>query len=119
MNGCRFALTFVGLALLMGAAGCGESDKSTGPTPVRSTMTFFVTRAKSGMDARRVYSAPADRISGVICDQRIMFNGFYSAKNYPEHLLWAGPLLYLLLRGPGAWSIDYYLRRQLVGLRKD
>jgi hypothetical protein len=22
----------------------------------------------------------------VICDQRIMFNGFYSAKNYPEHL---------------------------------
>jgi len=33
-----------------------------------------------------VYSAPADRASGVICDQRIMFNGFYSAKNYPEHL---------------------------------
>jgi IS4 transposase len=47
---------------------------------------FFVTRAKSGMDARRVYSAPVDRASGVICDQRIMFNGFYSAKNYPEHL---------------------------------
>ena len=47
---------------------------------------FFVTRAKSGMDARRVYSAPTDRASGVICDQRIMFNGFYSAKNYPDHL---------------------------------
>jgi hypothetical protein len=47
---------------------------------------FFVTRAKSGMDARRVYSAPTDRASGVICDQRIMFNGFYSAKHYPEHL---------------------------------
>ena len=47
---------------------------------------FFVTRAKANMDARRVYSAPADRASGVICDQRIMFNGFYSAKNYPEHL---------------------------------
>ena len=47
---------------------------------------FFVTRAKSGMDARRVYSAPVDRATGVICDQRIMFNGFYSAKNYPEHL---------------------------------
>ena len=38
------------------------------------------------MDARRVYSAPSDRTSGVICDQRIVFNGFYSAKNYPEHL---------------------------------
>jgi IS4 transposase len=38
------------------------------------------------MDARRVYSAPSDRHSGVICDQRIVFNGFYTAKNYPEHL---------------------------------
>ena len=47
---------------------------------------FFVTRAKKGMDARRVYSAVTDRASGVICDQRIVFNGFYAAKNYPEHL---------------------------------
>ena len=47
---------------------------------------FFVTRAKAGMDARRVYSHAADRASGVICDQRIMLNGFYSAKSYPEHL---------------------------------
>jgi transposase len=23
---------------------------------------------------------------GVFCDQRVMLNGFYSAKNYPEHL---------------------------------
>src|SRR5258708_2651180 len=36
--------------------------------------------------ARRVYSYAADRTSGVICDQRVMLNGFYSAKNYPEHL---------------------------------
>jgi hypothetical protein len=47
---------------------------------------FFVTRAKAGMDARRVYSTPTDRASGVICDQRIKLNGFYSAKSYPEHL---------------------------------
>lgn len=47
---------------------------------------FFVTRAKTGLDARRVYSAPTDRTSGVVCDQRIMLNGFYSAKHYPEHL---------------------------------
>ena len=38
------------------------------------------------MDARRVYSAPTDRATGVICDQRVMLNGFYSAKDYPEHL---------------------------------
>jgi hypothetical protein len=47
---------------------------------------FFVTRAKSPMDARRVYSAPTDRATGVICDQRVMLNGYYSARKYPEHL---------------------------------
>ncbi|MEO8958079.1 MAG: IS4 family transposase [Rudaea sp.] len=47
---------------------------------------FFVTRAKSPMDARRVYSAATDRANGVLCDQRVMLNGFYSAQNYPEHL---------------------------------
>jgi len=47
---------------------------------------FFVTRAKSPMDARRVYSAATDRASGVVCDQRVMLNGYYSAKKYPEHL---------------------------------
>jgi hypothetical protein len=47
---------------------------------------FFVTRANSPMDARRVYSAASDRTVGVICDQRVMLNGFYSAKKYPEHL---------------------------------
>jgi len=47
---------------------------------------FFVTRAKRGMNARRVYSARIDRTTGVICDQRIMLNGFYTSKHYPEHL---------------------------------
>lgn len=47
---------------------------------------FFVTRAKRGMDARRVYSAATNRDSGVICDQRISMNGFYIAKDYPEQL---------------------------------
>lgn len=47
---------------------------------------FFVTRAKRGMDARRVYSAATDRDTGVICDQTIAMNGFYVAKEYPEQL---------------------------------
>jgi hypothetical protein len=47
---------------------------------------FFVARAKSPMDARRVYSAAVDRSTGVICDHRVMLNGYYSAKKYPEHL---------------------------------
>jgi len=47
---------------------------------------FFVTRAKRGMDARRVYSAATDRTTGVVCDQAIRLNGFYVSKDYPEHL---------------------------------
>ena len=47
---------------------------------------FFVTRAKRGMDARRVYSAATDRTTGVICDQAIRLNGFYVSMDYPEHL---------------------------------
>jgi Transposase DDE domain/Domain of unknown function (DUF4372) len=47
---------------------------------------FFVTRAKSNMNARRIYSAPVDKSTGLICDQTIAMNGFYIAKDYPEHL---------------------------------
>jgi hypothetical protein len=38
------------------------------------------------MDARRVYSAPTVRSTGVICDQSIALNGFYISKDYPEYL---------------------------------
>jgi transposase len=47
---------------------------------------FFVTRAKRGMDAQRVYSTTTDRSAGVICDQSIRLNGFYVSRDYPEHL---------------------------------
>jgi len=47
---------------------------------------FFVTRAKRGMNAHRVYSASTDRSTGVICDQMIRLDGFYAAQDYPEHL---------------------------------
>jgi hypothetical protein len=47
---------------------------------------FFVTRAMPRMDARRIYSRVVDRRAGVIADQSVMLNGFYSGKKYPEHL---------------------------------
>lgn len=47
---------------------------------------FFVTRAKRGMNARRVYSTATDRDTGVICDQHIALNGFYVRRDYPEKL---------------------------------
>jgi len=47
---------------------------------------FFVTRAKRNLDARRLYSAPVNRDTGLVCDQTIALNGFYAAKHYPSHL---------------------------------
>ena len=48
--------------------------------------SFFVIRAKSNLSARRVYSAPVDRSSGIICDQSIVLNDRYSHGYYPGHL---------------------------------
>jgi hypothetical protein len=53
---------------------------------LHQTGAFFVTRAKRGMDAHRVYSMPTDRSTGIICDQRIALNGFYPSQAYPELL---------------------------------
>src|SRR6202040_303287 len=47
---------------------------------------FFVTRAESNLDARRLYSVPTDRTTGIICDETIALNGHYSQQHYPEHL---------------------------------
>jgi len=47
---------------------------------------FFVTRAKSKMMAHRVYSMTADRSSGIICDQRILLDGYYTQHDYPAQL---------------------------------
>jgi transposase len=47
---------------------------------------FFVTRAKSNLDAHRIYSAPTDRTTGVICDQTIALDGYLTGRDYPEHL---------------------------------
>jgi hypothetical protein len=47
---------------------------------------FFVTRAKSNMDYRRLYSHTVDKTKGVICDQTIRLNGYYPAKDYPQKM---------------------------------
>src|SRR5690606_28061145 len=48
--------------------------------------SFFVTRAKRNLNARRLYSASVDRTTGLICDQTVALNNFYAAKAYPAHL---------------------------------
>lgn len=47
---------------------------------------FFVIRAKSNLQSRRLYSSPVDKTVGLKCDQTIVLTGFYSAKDYPDKL---------------------------------
>jgi len=34
----------------------------------------------------RLYSHSVDRTTGLICDQSVLLNGFYQAKDYPDKL---------------------------------
>jgi hypothetical protein len=53
---------------------------------LHQAQAFFVTRAKSNTRLRRVYSAPVDHSTGIICDQTVVLTGTTSRKDYPEHL---------------------------------
>lgn len=37
---------------------------------------------------------------------------FVYPQSYPDHLLWASPLLYLIMKGPGVLSLDHLIRRR-------
>jgi hypothetical protein len=47
---------------------------------------FFVTRAKSNLCFKRLYSRPVDKTTGLRSDQIIVLTGFYVRKDYPEKL---------------------------------
>lgn len=53
---------------------------------ITTEKAFFITRAKTGMAFRRVYSSTIDKSTGLRCDQRIKLTGFYAKKEYPEYL---------------------------------
>lgn len=47
---------------------------------------YFVTRAKTNLQFKRVYSHQVDKSLGLICDQSIALTGFYPSKDYPEKI---------------------------------
>ena len=53
---------------------------------IHKSLAFFVTRAKSNFNYKRLYSHPKDRSAGINCDQTVMLKGFYAGINYPEKL---------------------------------
>lgn len=53
---------------------------------LHQAQAFFVTRAKSNLQYRRVYSHPVDKTTGLRCDQTIMLTGTQPSQDYPIHL---------------------------------
>jgi hypothetical protein len=53
---------------------------------IHQASAFFVTRAKTNFDFKRLYSHEADKSLGIQCDQSVVLMGFYSKKDYPEKL---------------------------------
>lgn len=47
---------------------------------------FFITRARKRFDCRRLYSAPVDRTTGIICDQIVTLRNPVPRAGYPEKL---------------------------------
>lgn len=53
---------------------------------LNTSNAYFVTRAKSNLQFHRVYSLQVDKSQGIICDQSIFLNGYYTSKDYPDKL---------------------------------
>jgi hypothetical protein len=49
-------------------------------------LSFFITRAKSNLDYRRLYYQKVDKATGLRSDQTIALNGYYASRDYPAIL---------------------------------
>jgi len=49
-------------------------------------LAFFIIRAKSNLDFKRIVSETIDRSTGVLCDQTIVLAGVKTSQYYPEKL---------------------------------
>jgi hypothetical protein len=70
--------------------------------------SFFVTRAKSNMQAKRRYSNPVDRSTGLICDQTIVLTGFYTRQGFDR------PLRRIKFNDPGTGKTLVFLTNNFV-----
>ena len=53
---------------------------------VSQLLAFFVIRAKRNLRARRLYSKPVDKSTGLKLDQTIVLTGYKTGKQYPDKL---------------------------------
>ena len=53
---------------------------------INTQAAYFVTRAKTNMKCKRIYSAKVDKTTGILYDQTIKLVNYYAAKEYPDKL---------------------------------
>ena len=93
----------IGLAFLFGYSGWNKLSRW------ENTLKLF-------RDVYKVPLLPPEAAAATLV-MTIVIQLFVVPKGYHAHALWLGPILYLLLRGPGAPSLDHLIRRKLMGAR--
>jgi hypothetical protein len=53
---------------------------------IHQSQAFFVIRAKSNLQCRRLYSRPVDKTTDLVSDQTVVLKGFYSNSAFPDKL---------------------------------
>ena len=53
---------------------------------IHKAKSFFVIRAKTNLQFKRIYSSPVDKSTGVRCDQVGYLKGFYSLQGYSQKI---------------------------------
>jgi hypothetical protein len=53
---------------------------------IHQSQAFFVIRAKSNLQCRRLYSQPVDKRTDLVSDQTVVLKGFYSNSAFPDKL---------------------------------
>lgn len=53
---------------------------------IHQQQAYFITRAKTNMKCRRIYSAKVDKTTGILYDQTIQLVNFYAVQQYAEKL---------------------------------
>ncbi len=53
---------------------------------IQKSLAYFVTRAKSNFNYKRLYSHAKDKKAGIRSDQTVTLKGFYAGIDYPERL---------------------------------
>jgi len=53
---------------------------------IHQSQAFFVIRAKSNLQCRRLYSRPVDKATDLVSDQTVVLTGFYSNDAFPDKL---------------------------------